>query len=361
MEKSYRRILLSLVILLIIIAIFYLENQKVAPELAGKNENFELKEGKYPKVPELQGITAYLNTNEIKISDFKGKIVLIDFWTYSCINCIRTLPHLKEWHKKYKDLVIIGVHTPEFEFEKDIENVKMAVKKYEIGYPVVLDNDYATWSVFRNRYWPRKFLIDSEGFIRFDHIGEGAYEETEMKIRELLSEIGKDTSDTALSEIPDSTPVLQRRTPELYAGYDFALPRGQNIGNREGIKPGELVTYEKPEKTNKDVIYLEGPWISNPDNLQSQGRSSIIFDFTASSANIVASSQQNNVEMEVLINDKYIAKEQAGEDVRFKGDRAVIEIKEPRLYNIVDGNYGDYKLTLKINSKEFSFNAFTFG
>ncbi|MEK6869480.1 MAG: thioredoxin family protein, partial [Nanoarchaeota archaeon] len=149
------------------------------------------KKSLYEKAPELAGIAGYINTNpEIKIQNLKGKVVLVDFWTYTCINCIRTFPYLKDWHNKYADkgLVIVGVHTPEFEFEKKYENVKSAVEKYGLKYAVVQDNNYETWRAYKNRYWPHKYLIDIDGFIRYDHIGEGAYAETERVIQELLKE-----------------------------------------------------------------------------------------------------------------------------------------------------------------------------
>ncbi|HET6726981.1 MAG TPA: thioredoxin family protein, partial [Nitrososphaeraceae archaeon] len=135
----------------------------------------------FKKAPEFTGIASYINTNATQLSDLKGKVVLVDFWTYSCINCIRTLPYLVDWNHKYSDkgLVIVGVHSPEFEFEKNIDNVKQAVTRFGIKYPVLLDNDHGTWNAFQNSYWPRKYLVDSEGYIRYDHIGEGGYVETE--------------------------------------------------------------------------------------------------------------------------------------------------------------------------------------
>jgi thiol-disulfide isomerase/thioredoxin len=138
----------------------------------------------------LAGISGYINTHDgFRLSEIVGKkVVLVDFWTYSCINCQRTQPYLNAWYKKYKDagLEIVGVHTPEFAFEKDRANVVAAVEKFGITYPVVQDNDYQTWGTYGNRYWPRKYLIDIDGYIVYDHIGEGGYEETEEKIQELL-------------------------------------------------------------------------------------------------------------------------------------------------------------------------------
>jgi thiol-disulfide isomerase/thioredoxin len=394
-----RRIILVVVLLLIVGSIYYLESLKVSPagpvtELETKivdsvgtgeleteeleTEGSEIKEeikkkempkqpmikdGIYPLAPELKGLVGYINTEEgTQISDFRGKVVLIDFWTYSCINCIRTLPHLTSWDQKYKDkgLVIIGVHTPEFEFEKDIDNVKSAMEKYGIEYIVVQDNNYVTWRNFKNRFWPRKFLIDSEGYVRFDHIGEGAYDQTEKVIQLLLDEAGMNIEDVTLSEMPDETPKLPT-TPELYAGYDFALPRGQNVGNYDGLNPNDVVNYVLPEETDRDVIYLEGEWHSNADNLEAKEDSAlIVLDFLAGSVNIVANNLQEPVEMEVFINDKYISKEQAGNDVKFDGLRAFVVVDQPQLYNVFEGDYDKY--TLKLVVKEgFTFNAFTFG
>src|SRR5688572_7548455 len=139
---------------------------------------------------ELIDVNGYINSEPITLADLRGKVVLVDFWTYSCINCIRTIPYLNAWHEKYADngLVIVGVHTPEFEFEKDYNNVKAAVEKFDIQYPVAQDNEKGTWEAYENRYWPRKYLIDNEGYVRYDHIGEGAYAETEKVIQSLLAE-----------------------------------------------------------------------------------------------------------------------------------------------------------------------------
>ena len=143
------------------------------------------------KAPKLMGMTGLINTSEKDLEKIiQDNVVLYDFWTYSCINCIRTLPHITAWDEKYNEdgLVIIGIHTPEFEFEKNKDNVMAAVKKFGINYPVVLDNNKEIWKSFENRYWPRKYITDNEGYIRFDHIGEGAYKETELVIQELLQE-----------------------------------------------------------------------------------------------------------------------------------------------------------------------------
>src|SRR3989338_574562 len=203
-----------LIIVVILLSGYILYDQLYLNYRVNLNVQTNVEQG---NAPELVGISGFFNTDEFpSISELKGKVVLVDFWTYTCINCIRTLPHLVEWDKKYRDkgLVIIGVHTPEFEFEKEYNNVKAAIEKYCINYPVVQDNGYLTWQAFKNRYWPRKYLIDTDGFIRYDHIGEGGYKETEAKIQELLNEraeILDDKSkavDEELSELEDETPLL---------------------------------------------------------------------------------------------------------------------------------------------------------
>ena len=305
----------------------------------------------------------FINTNGITINELIGKkVILVDFWTYSCINCQRTTPYLNAWYEKYKDkgLVIIGVHSPEFGFEKKYDNVKNAVDRNGITYPVVLDNDFSTWRAYQNSYWPRKYLIDTEGYIRYDHIGEGGYEETEEKIKELLSEIGNEVS--SIETTQEKKELFLPRTPELYTGYSFALPRGQNIGNQIGIQPESIINYVLPNEVDKNIIYLEGKWKSNPDNLQlTDQMGSIILKFTGSSVNIVAKNLENPVKVEVLINGKYIVKEKAGSDIQFEEDKSFIFVDKPQLYNLINSNYGNYDLTLNILNKDFTFNAFTSG
>ncbi|HEY9605135.1 MAG TPA: thioredoxin family protein [Allocoleopsis sp.] len=139
-------------------------------------------------LPEFQGITQWLNSAPLTIANLKGSVVLIQFWTYACINCQRTLPYITRWHRQYaaSGLKVIGIHTPEFSYERDVNNIKRALKQHQIAYPVPLDNQYKTWNAYDNQYWPHLFLADRQGFLRYDHIGEGAYEETEQIIRQLL-------------------------------------------------------------------------------------------------------------------------------------------------------------------------------
>jgi thiol-disulfide isomerase/thioredoxin len=153
--------------------------------------HFTIDKSQFKKAPEFTGVTGFVNTPSlIKLADLRGKVVLVHFWTYTCSNCIHTIPFLNDWYQKYskKGLVIVGVQTPEFNDEKNIDNVKRAVNSFQIKYPVILDNNYANWNAYGNNYWPRDYLVDNQGYIRYSHIGEGDYDQTEQIIQSLLAE-----------------------------------------------------------------------------------------------------------------------------------------------------------------------------
>jgi cytochrome c biogenesis protein CcdA/thiol-disulfide isomerase/thioredoxin len=191
------------------------------------------------------GISQWLNTPEdrpLSLRSLRGQVVLVDFWTYSCINCLRTLPHLKAWDRAYRPdgLAIVGVHTPEFAFEQEEDNVRGAVKRLGLHYAVAMDNDYKTWDAFQNRYWPAKYLIDARGHLRFVHFGEGSYGETESRIRELLAERRQRLP--ARVRVSDPTPK-ELYSPETYLGHQRLNP-SQFVG--EGVAPGVESTYRAP-------------------------------------------------------------------------------------------------------------------
>lgn len=210
--------------------------------------------------------SGYVNTNDepITIEEFIGrKVILVDFLTYSCINCQRTFPYLNAWHEKYNDagLQIIGIHTPEFEFEKEIENVEMAAKKFGLTYPLVLDNNRGTWHAYQNRYWPRKYIIDINGCIAYDHIGEGGYTESENEIQELLAErnqvLGITTPVPSGIVDPDAkVGSFGVRTPEIYFG---SWRNDEYIGNGVPGEGGED-NFDMPSTLLPDKFYLDGKW-----------------------------------------------------------------------------------------------------
>ena len=321
----------------------------------------------FKKAPEFTGITSYINANATKLSDLKGKVVLVDFWTYSCINCIRTLPYLVDWNQKYSDkgLVIVGVHSPEFEFEKNIDNVKQAVTRFGIEYPVLLDNDHGTWNAFQNSYWPRKYLVDSDGYIRYDHIGEGGYVETENAIKNLLSERsnqqGVEISNINQTKLTvpgtQSVDFNQIKTPELYFGYQYA--RAQ-LGNIEGFNPDKTVNYTIPTSNLKpNVIYLQGLWKNNPDSMELVGPDGkIILSYSSKSVNIVAGGK-GEITVKEDGNNTQTNNPFKGNDLDTEGK---LNIDGQRLYNIAEhGDYGNHHIEIKAKGPGFKLYTFTFG
>ncbi len=316
----------------------------------------------YPVAIELVNPSGYINTQGINITDLIGKkVILVDFWTYTCINCQRTTPYLNAWYEKYKDqgLEIIGVHTPEFEFEKDKENVTDAVEQYEIKFPVVQDNDYLTWRAYRNSYWPRKYLIDIDGFIVYDHIGEGAYEETEMKIQELLAEraqvLGEDMTTSESFSQPvnaESVDLTSKRSPEIYFGAD----RNSNLGNGRQAIEG-IQQFDEPSDISENTLYLVGDWDIASEYAENTGQNAkIIFKYGAQKVFIVASAQGGN-SVRILIDGEQVG-EIAGSDV----ERGVVLIDNEQLYRLIeDDNYAEHVLEIEADRPGLRVYTFTFG
>jgi thiol-disulfide isomerase/thioredoxin len=338
-------------------------NQKTDIQtIPGETTTPQIDKSRFKKAPELQGIAGYINTDSEELNELiMNKVVLYDIWTYSCINCQRTLSYITAWDEKYADdgLVIIGIHSPEFEFEKDIDNVKLAVEKFGIRYPIVLDNDKKTWDAFENRYWPRKYIADDEGYIRYDHIGEGAYDETEKIIQELLSERA---AKLGLS-IAGTQPLVDieefkhgSRTPELYFGYDFAFGRNQ-LGNKEGFQPEKIIEYTIPETLKENYFYLDGMWKNLRDRMVLTSESgTIVLPYYAKQVNIVAAGQS---ELEVFLDGNPISTSNAGMDVIQDGK---VFTSESTLYNLVrTDEASQHVIQIKINKPGFEIYTFTFG
>ncbi len=301
----------------------------------------------------------FVNTDGITIGSLVGKkVILVDFLTYSCINCQRTFPYVNAWYEKYKSqgLEIIGIHTPEFAFEKNIDNVREAMKRFGIKNPVVLDNDYATWNAFENRYWPRKYLIDIYGNIVYDHIGEGGYEETEMKIKELLAERAT-VLDERMPEgkglVSEALPraTIQTASPETY----FGSARNKYLANGTAGVSGEQ-TFVLPKTYTQNALYLEGTWNILPEYAQSASDGRIVYRYTAKEVYIVADA---DMPADVaLVQDGQPVSTSAGEDVT----HGIVRIGESRLYKLIrNSEAGEHVLELRIKNKGVRFYAFTFG
>lgn len=309
---------------------------------------------------EIVSPSGFVNSGEFKLADLIGKkVILVDFMTYSCINCQRTFPYLNAWYEKYKDqgLEIVGIHTPEFAFEKNINNVRKAALDFGLRFPIVLDNDYATWNAYGNRFWPRKYLIDIEGNVVYDHIGEGAYEETEEKIMELLKQRAK-LLGTYISETRTSVPEYQifARSPETY----FGAWRNGNFGNGKPLISGEQV-FAMPELIESNKFYLDKIWniaYEYAENISAPA--SLKFKFDAKEVYIVSSGddEMNEKEIEIYLDGSMISQNSSGKDV----DMGKAKIKDSKLYHLISLPVaGEHVLEIIFKNPKTRIYTFTFG
>ncbi len=328
----------------------------------------------------------WVNSPLITLRSLRGRVVLVDFWDYTCINCLRTLPYVAEWHRRYSDkgLTIIGVHTPEFSFARTRDFVAAAIERFGIRYPVVMDNGYMIWQAFANKCWPAKYLIDKDGYIRFFHYGEGDYAGTEQAIQTLLRE-----ANPAVELVPTMEPVRDtdrpgaacyRTTPELYLGDQRGC-----IGNSGGflhrdprLPGGDAFTpagdYTLPEKLRADVFYLSGPWQSGPESIRSAAGASsaqaegpseptgVLVFYTAKEVNLVMAPNGQAQAVEVLQDGSPLRTEDAGEDVRYtESGQSVVRVDMPRMYNLVrNAEIGQHLLQLVTRDEGLECFAFTF-
>ncbi len=324
------------------------------------------KSDKYKLAKEITTPDGFINTDgkPVTIGEFVGKkVALIDFWTYSCINCQRTTPYLNAWYEKYKDkgFVIIGVHTPEFEFEKVYQNVLDATKRLGIKYPVVLDNDYSTWNAYQNRFWPRKYLIDIDGYVIYDHIGEGGYEETEQKIQDALKERmavlgeGGTINQSVTKEFPREG---GSRSPETY----FGASRNQYFGNGSPGVVGSQKGLAIPTQPALNTLYLSGDWnLTNEFAQNSSSNASIVYKYNSKDVFLVSESNEESI-VEVLLDGKPLARDAGADIVKTADGKTVVKIREARLYKIIQGSQSEtHILEFKIPKSGLKAFAFTFG
>ncbi len=294
------------------------------------------------QAPEIIPGGEWFNTEPLTLEQLRGKVVLVDFWTYSCINCIRTLPYLKDWHDKYADdgLVIIGVHTPEFEFEKSPDNLAGAIDTYDLEYPIVQDNNYKTWRAYSNRYWPAKYFIDKDGFVRSTHFGEGAYDESEKIIQELLAETGA----AVTAEINNPTYQLTARTPELYLGS----LRMEALDSPERVAVNRSSDYSLPDTLRRHHFAFAGQWLVSGEYAAPAAGSSLQLRFIAKDVFLVMRPADGSpAPYEVWLDGEKISDGTVDAD---------------RLYDIVNlEDSGEHTLELKFPDGGIEAYAFTFG
>lgn len=328
---------------------------RLLPESANKTDDSQLLNVSKPyQAPEFKGLENWINSKPLSKDDLKGKVVYVDFWTYSCINCIRNNPYIESWYKTYKDdgFVVVGVHAPEFAFERLPANVAKAVRDQKLTYPVALDNDFATWNAYQNQSWPAGYLVDAEGNVRRIHEGEGQYMETERAIRQLLSESGKKVS-SQMSAQTSAVPVTDKQTPETYLGRS----RASNYVGMPALGAASQNDFTRATELRKNQWSLGGSWRVDSENITAVGGASLRFNVAARQTYLVAGANEA-AEIQVLVDGKPAGSGSAGSDVK----NGMVRIGESKLYRILDfGKFRDgADIELRVPDG-VTLNVFTFG
>jgi thiol-disulfide isomerase/thioredoxin len=318
------------------------------------------------RAPEIGRV--WLNSTPLSFRQLRGRVVLVDFWDYTCVNCIRTLPYIQAWHERYggKGLTVIGVHTPEFTFAQYESNVERGVREFGLTYPVVVDNGREIWKAFANRYWPTKYLLDRDGYLRYAHFGEGAYRECEEAIRELLREVNPTLAFPPLMEPvrPEDHEgaVCYRPSAELYLGH----ARGR-IGNEGGFKEDSVADYILPGELKDNRFYVSGRWASTLEYMEAagQGEHRIVLKYESSGVNLVMAAPRGSAcEVVILQDGTPRTRAQKTADTRFRtvngSEESYISVQQARMYLLVNNHdFGAHSLELRGPAGVAAF-AFTF-
>jgi thiol-disulfide isomerase/thioredoxin len=318
------------------------------------------------RAPEIGRV--WLNSTPLSFRQLRGRAVLVDFWDYTCVNCIRTLPYVQAWHERYKDkgLTVIGVHTPEFTFAQYESNVERGIREFGLTYPIVVDSDREIWKAFANRYWPTKYLLDKDGYLRYGKFGEGAYVETEEVIQELLREIDPSIALPGLMEPlheeDHAGAVCYRGSGELYLGN----ARGR-IGNEDGFKEDQIGDYAFAGVPEENYFYANGRWASTAEYFEAveDAPHSLFLKYEASGVNLVmASPRVAAAEVTLLLDGKPLTRQQATRDTRVRrgaaGKESYVVVDSARMYFLVENHeFGEHTLELGCSPGVAAF-AFTF-
>ncbi|HVT13501.1 MAG TPA: redoxin family protein [Fimbriimonadaceae bacterium] len=318
------------------------------------------------KAPDFIGTADdWINSKPIKLSDLKGKVVLVDFWEYTCVNCIRTFPYVKEWYERYHDkgLEVVMVHTPEFEFAKKKENVAEAVRRFGFTWPVLVDSQYKNWDAYGSQYWPNKYLIDKDGKIVFNHAGEGSYGEFEQHIQEELRRANPGVELPPIMEPirPSDRPgaVCYPTTPEMYAGT-----RGFSNGQfgYPSFEVGKTQSYIFPPEEAEGVFYLSGSWTPQEEHLDAApSGSALSIRYRAKEANIVLRRSGPPVKIEVLQDGLPIPRENMGSDLSVEDGQTILNLDQPRMYSVtINQKWGRHQLEFRPLAPGVQVYSFTF-
>ena len=317
------------------------------------------------RLPGFDGATGWLNSSPLGPADLRGKVVLVDFWTYTCINWLRTLGYVRAWAEKYGDrgLVVVGVHTPEFPFERDVDNVRWAAKDMTVEYPIAVDSDYAIWRAFSNRYWPAVYIADAEGRIRHHQFGEGGYGACERIVQLLLREAGRDgIGDDLVSVAGDGFEAqadwTNLESPEVYLGYE----RGQNFASPGGAGLDRARTYAVPNQLPRNHWALSGTWtIEGGASVLNRADGRIAFRFHARDVHLVMAPRPRggSVPFRVLVDDG-----PPGDDHGLDADHdGHGTLARPRLYQLIRerGSVTDRTFEITFQAPGVEAYVFTFG
>lgn len=332
-------------------------SQQLLPSSKHKTDNSKLFNVTEPvQAPDFAGITGWINSKPLTMQQLRGKVVLVDFWTYTCINCIRNNPHLESWYQYYKDkgLVIVGVEAPEFSYEKVLSNVQNATKAQRITYPVAIDANLETWNAYNNQSWPAGYLIDGQGKVRRIHEGEGNYTQEEQAIRQLLTDNGADLSNVTPTEQNDNVPITASQTPETYFGYN----RASNYQGTPALAAAPTSTFTPATQLGSNSWTLGGTWQVDSDKIIAKGSSTLTFKLSAKNTYVVVGSDASAV-VDVTFNGRPITKaDGAGSDIV----NGHLTLHGQQLYNLL--NFSKFKsnqtLTLTVPNG-VALNTFTFG
>jgi thiol-disulfide isomerase/thioredoxin len=316
-------------------------------------------------MPALKGATAWVNSQPLNTQDLRGKVVLVDFWTYTCINWRRTMPYLRAWAEKYQDhgLVVVGVHTPEFSFEKDLDYVRRAAKEQRVDYPIAVDNDYAIWKAFDNHYWPALYFIDAQGHIRHHQFGEGDYDRAEQVIQQLLTEAGQTNFDRTLVKVDAQGAEVAAdwktlATPETYIGY----ANGERFASPGGKVRDRSQTYAAPEQLKINTWALAGDWTMKREfSVANKANGKVTFRFHARDVHLVMgpATRGSTLRYRVTIDGKPPGASH-GVDVDAQG---LGTLDQPRMYQLIrqTGPIADRQVEIEFVDPGAQLFAFTFG
>jgi thiol-disulfide isomerase/thioredoxin len=345
----YRLALATVAVLIVAAVLFTVVRNPPPPAVASSTGGEVLAVSQRAEAPDFTGIDGWLNSTPLTLAALRGKVVLIDFWTFSCVNCVRTIPHLKVLDDAYKHdgLVIVGVHSPEFDFEKVPANVAAAVKRLGVTWPVAIDSEMATWNAYQNQYWPAEYLLDQQGRVAYTSFGEGDYTQTDAAVAELLK--------VHPAPLPSSTPVPGNTTPELYAGSDRMEPLADNEPFGAIGAPQKYADPGPPQQ--QDAIQVTGTWTDEGQYLQADSTGHVRLNFIAGNVYIVAGTPEAALPVAVKLDGKTVSAGMSGSALT----ASAFTVTRQDLFQLLAGVSSGYHLIDLTVPAGFRIYTFTFG